>query len=147
MERRLSLREKLLPRLSSALLGSALGTVLVAALDASLARSSSRQAGFGALFAADMGLVAPLSLGLGLLAAVFAVLFLPRDFPRRITFADPAGTFEKPAESAWRWLILPPASALAILVEGRIALRILASAVLPSALGAALALTATILAA
>ncbi len=125
--------------MSAALVGCALGALLSAAFDANAARAGSDQARLGPLFAADLGLVWPLALLVGLAAAVAALALLPADFPRRTSFGAKGGMS---AELGFRWLLVPSAGVLALWFVGRVSLRILAGAAAPRAAGAALSLVA-----
>ena len=143
MKSRQAFVQRLVPRLAASLAGSTLGVILAAVFDTVVAREANPGAGFGAVLLADLGLLAPLGLLLGVGAAVFALLLLPPRFPRELAYGDEQTGPDK--ELVFRWLWWPLFAVLGTLLCGRLTLKLLAS---PAAMasGAAAALIATVLA-
>ena len=131
--------DRLLKASSGALLGATLGLVLVAALDCSYGRGGQ----FVARWLADLGLLAPLSLLLGL-AWVGARLFFHGGAAPRPGLALAAWRALDPvarAEHNASYLIVPGAFVIWLIVAANLATRLLGSDVPARAAGAALALS------
>ena len=132
--RQLTVR-RVLEVLSGPLLGSSGGLFLVATLDAFYAAQSSD---FGARWLAELGLLAPLALGLGLIFTVFRLFFHGPDSPRPLRTL--AGWSNVPAaqrgERNALLLLAPLAFVFWVAVTANVATRLLGSE-LPARAGAA----------
>ena len=135
-----SLFDRTLKAGSGALLGSTFGLLAVATIDCAYARAGQ----FGARWLADLGLLAPLALLLGLAMAGARAFFHDGETPRiRATLAalrdaDP----ESRNRVTSLWLCSPIAWALWLIVVANLATRLLGADVPPRAAGAAIALSA-----
>jgi arylsulfatase A-like enzyme len=128
-------------RLGPALAGAELGALVVALFDAAWAAEAFPSAH---LFVAELGLVAPLALVLGVLGALVAELFLPPGFPliRRPIAELRAASAARRRELSARFIAGAVFSILALIVTTRVALRVLAGQDSALASGAAMALVA-----
>lgn len=128
-------------RLAAALGAAALAGLVVTLLDASYGAEGAPSA---RLFFAELGLVAPLALVLGVTGACVAELFLPPGFPRvapifgRVRAESPA----RRRELAGRLVAGAVFAFVALIVTTRVALRVLAGTEPALASGAAMALVA-----
>jgi choline-sulfatase len=128
-----------LRRFSAGLSGCLLASVFAALADAARAAGSGS---LGVPFVAELALFAPLALLMGVVVGVLRATLLPSDFPSARRALDAAGTLdddERAALSAGGAASVVGAL-VALVVVGRVALRVLASPEAPGPSGAGLAL-------
>ncbi len=136
-------------RLSASLAGAALFGVLAAVLDASWSRAvASEPPALGTLFAADLGLVAPVALVVGVAVAAASLYLHPAEPPSPGGFVRALSPRDKD-KRAWLAGLLPLSAIAAVLwmiVTSRVALTLLMSTTSPRVSGAALGIAAVALA-
>ncbi|HEX5100961.1 MAG TPA: sulfatase-like hydrolase/transferase, partial [Polyangiaceae bacterium] len=128
-------------RLASTLGGAALGAVVVTGIDAAYAAEGVPGP---RMLLAELGLIAPLAVLLGVLSAVGAKLLLPPEFPlvgEKLRNLRARGATER-REVSVRLIVAALGAVLALIVVTRIALRILAGDDTTLASGAVLSLAA-----
>ncbi len=137
-----------LARLSASLAGAQLLALLAASLDAVWSRSiASEPPAFGTLVAADLGLLAPVAIGVGVGVAALSLYLHPGSTPspRKLVRAlSPADADDR----AWLAGLLPLSAlgvVLWIVVSSRVALGLLSSAATPRVAGSALGIAAVAL--
>jgi arylsulfatase A-like enzyme len=128
-----------LDRVLASLAGGALAGVGVAAVDAAYAAEGLPS---GRLFVAELGLIAPLAVGVASLGALGRLCVLPPDFPRPDAFfaAWRGGTAAERRERSVRALAAAVLGVGALIVLTRVALRVLVNAEPALGSGATLAL-------
>ena len=132
--------DRLLKASSGALLGVTLGLVVVAALDCSYGRGGQ----FTARWLADLGLLAPLALGLALAVAGVRLFFHGGAAPKPVLAFAAWRALQAPerARLAASFLIAPLAFVLWLIIAANAATRLLGSDVPAGAAGGAIALSA-----
>jgi choline-sulfatase len=132
-----------LDRVFVSLAGAALAGLGVAAADASYAAEGLPSA---RLFVAELGLIAPLALVVGVLGALVRLFALPPDFPSPGAMFERwrSGSAAERRERSVRALGLAVFGVAALIVITRVALRVLVNAEPPAGSGAALALAAVV---
>lgn len=138
-----------LARLSASLAGASLLALVAAASDTRWSRAvASEPPAFGSLFAADLGLIAPVAIFVGLAIGALSLYLHPTDAPTARRLARALAPAEADARARLAGLL--PLSALGVvfwtIVSSRVALRLLSSAASPRVAGAALGLAAVALA-
>lgn len=142
-------------RVAASAAGAALGSVVAAALEARWARAAlAEPPGFGAVFAAELGVLWPVAVGVGLGVGVGSLLLHPEAAPSPARLSAALERAEGRAERAFVCLLAPLAVVVWVVVAARLGLGYLvsdlgpkpsaAAGVLGSAL-AALALHALVL--